>query len=90
MFLLIVGCVITCIAGLLLAPFGSGPVPDLEAHRRNAAERTPGRRAAGIGLLLIGLAIVVVGVMSDPGSGDCTADGRCTTNHGIPLHLPNN
>jgi hypothetical protein len=48
------------------------------AEREAKAKRTPGRIAAGIFLVLLGLGIALAGIYgSGPGIGECNADGQC-------------
>ena len=85
MSLFIVGCIIAALAGPVLAPFGGLQLPSATTDRRAIIDRSPARRAGGIVLLLVGVTMAIVGVVSDSGTGECTADGRCSRYHGTPL-----
>lgn len=54
-----------------------GPPPGVEAAEK--AKRTPGRMAGALILAALGVVFLVVGCNSDPGNGQCNAEGQCSS-----------
>jgi hypothetical protein len=70
-------------ATVLLSPWSKGdsrlgpPPPAVETAEK--AKRTPGRMAGALILAALGVVLLVVGCSSDPGNGQCNAEGQCSS-----------
>jgi hypothetical protein len=62
-----------------IRPDPSLPPPKPGDEAADKAKRTGGRMAAVIILAVLGIVLAIVGVTIGPGTGQCNADGQCTT-----------